>query len=95
MSVQQPDLALPAEAPRRGMMSERAMINLLRLALLAALLAFWQFASGPLIPAFFVSSPSAIFARLSTWLMNGQLFFHMGITAAEAALGFLSHHDLR
>jgi NitT/TauT family transport system permease protein len=89
MSVQQPDLALPAEAPRRGMMSERAMINLLRLALLAALLAFWQFASGPLIPAFFVSSPSAIFARLSTWLMNGQLFFHMGITAAEAALGFL------
>jgi NitT/TauT family transport system permease protein len=83
-------MVVPNDAPRRyGALSERTLINLLRLVLLVAILAFWQFASGTLIPSFFVSSPTAILARLSTWLMNGQLFFHMGITAAEAALGFL------
>jgi NitT/TauT family transport system permease protein len=89
MSAQQPDIVLADAAPRRRMLSERVIINLLRLALLAMLLGFWQFASGPLIPAFFVSSPTAILSRLWTWIMNGQLFFHMSITATEAALGFL------
>jgi NitT/TauT family transport system permease protein len=89
VSAQQPDIVLADAAPRRRMLSERVIINLLRLALLAMLLGFWQFASGPLIPAFFVSSPTAILSRLWTWIMNGQLFFHMSITATEAALGFL------
>lgn len=90
MSAQQPAIVLAdAAAPRRRMLSERAIINLLRLALLTSLLAFWQFASGPLIPPFFVSSPSAILSRLWAWIVNGQLFFHMSITATEAALGFL------
>jgi NitT/TauT family transport system permease protein len=90
MSVQQSGLILqPERVRRKGLLSEQAAINLLRLALLAALLGFWQFASGPLIPPFFVSSPSAIVTRLAGWIMNGQLFFHMGITAAEASLGFL------
>jgi NitT/TauT family transport system permease protein len=89
MSAQQSDIVLPRATVRRRLLSEQTLINLLRFALLAALLGFWQFASGPLIPPFFVSSPSAILARLSTWIANGQLFFHMGITAAEAALGFL------
>jgi NitT/TauT family transport system permease protein len=89
MSAQQPDIVLADAAPRRRMLSEQVIINLLRLALLAMLLGFWQFASGPLIPAFFVSSPTAILSRLWTWIMNGQLFFHMSITATEAALGFL------
>jgi NitT/TauT family transport system permease protein len=89
MSAQQPDLVLADTTPRRRMLSERTIINLLRLAILAALLGSWQFASGPLIPAFFVSSPTAILSRLWTWIANGQLFFHMSITATEAALGFL------
>jgi NitT/TauT family transport system permease protein len=90
MSVQQSGLVLPqGKLPRPGVLSEKILINLLRFALLVALLGFWQFASGPLIAPFFVSSPSAIVTRLSTWIMNGQLFFHMGITAAEAALGFM------
>ena len=89
MATQQPDIVLADTTPRRRMLSERTVINLLRLAILAALLGFWQVASGPLIPAFFVSSPSAILSRLWTWIMNGQLFFHMSITATEAALGFL------
>lgn len=89
MATQQPDIILADTTPRRRMQSEQTIINLLRLGILAALLGFWQFASGPLIPPFFVSSPSAILSRLWTWIMNGQLFFHMSITATEAALGFL------
>src|SRR5262249_33573018 len=45
--------------------------------------------SGPLIPTFFISKPSAIFGVLSEWVRDGSLFFHAAITATEAFAGFL------
>ena len=62
---------------------------LYRLLLFIAILALWQLASGPLIPEFFISKPSAIAASLWQKVMRGNLFFHIGITAAEAFIGFL------
>lgn len=78
--------AAPTPAWRK--LPEALRVNFLRLLLLVIFLGFWEYASGPLIALFFVSSPSKILARLWGWISGGQLFFHMGITAAEAALGF-------
>jgi len=62
---------------------------LYRLLLFIAILGVWQLASGTLIPEFFISKPSAIAASLWQKVARGNLFFHVGITAAEAFIGFL------
>lgn len=62
---------------------------LLRLAILVGFLALWEIASGWLIPVFFISRPGDVFQVLVRWIGNGDLFYHAGITAAEAFLGFL------
>jgi NitT/TauT family transport system permease protein len=51
-------------------------------------LSFWQWASGRLIDPFFISSPSMVFGKLYTWLMNGELFNHLSITLYATAIGF-------
>jgi NitT/TauT family transport system permease protein len=79
----------PARSLRRKKFREAVRLNLLRAAMLVAFVAFWQYASGRLVAEFFVSSPSRIAFRLWKWLQGGDLFFHMGITAAEALLGFV------
>jgi NitT/TauT family transport system permease protein len=61
---------------------------LYRLALAASIIVTWQLISGPLVPEFFISKPSAILAALRQQVLTGNLFFHMGITAAEASVGF-------
>jgi NitT/TauT family transport system permease protein len=60
-----------------------------RLLLFVAILTVWQLASGPLIPEFFISKPSAIASSLWQKVTRGNLFFHIGITAAEAFIGFM------
>jgi NitT/TauT family transport system permease protein len=60
-----------------------------RLAILAVLLALWQFASGRLINPLFISSPTRIAATFWTWLIDGTLVYHAAITAAEAFAGFI------
>lgn len=64
-------------------------MGLYRLILLVVILVGWQLASGPLIPEFFISKPSAIFASLYRQVTTGNLFFHVGITATEAFVGFV------
>jgi NitT/TauT family transport system permease protein len=61
----------------------------LRLLLLAAILGFWEFASGRLISPFFVSRPSAIAEKFFIMVKTGTLLHHMAITASEAITGFL------
>ncbi len=61
----------------------------LRVGLLTAILALWEGASGRVVPEFFISRPSAILRKLSGWVMDGSFFYHAGITASEALLGFL------
>jgi NitT/TauT family transport system permease protein len=62
---------------------------LYRLVLAAAIVTAWQLASGPVVPEFFISKPSAILNALRQQVITGNLFFHMGITATEALAGFV------
>ncbi|MBN9889291.1 ABC transporter permease [Salipiger abyssi] len=62
---------------------------LARLAILAGILGFWEFASGRLIEPYLISKPSLIFTTFWNWVMDGRIFFHAGITAMEAVAGFL------
>src|SRR5882757_7239551 len=66
-----------------------ARLNLMRLALLGAILIVWQLASGVVVSEFFISKPSAIAKALVSLVTDGNLFFHMGITATEAFAGFI------
>lgn len=64
-------------------------LQLARLGILLAILAIWELASGRLIPAYLISSPSKVAATFTDWVMDGRLFYHAGITALEAVLGFI------
>ena len=81
---------LEARPPSQGtVLGSRTRINVIRLAILVAFLLLWEYASGRLIAPFFVSSPSAVAARLWVWISNGQLFYHASFTAFQAASGFV------
>lgn len=60
-----------------------------RIVLLAAILGAWEFASGRFVPVFFASKPSLIALALWDLAKDGGLFYHMGITALEALMGFV------
>lgn len=51
--------------------------------------AFWEFASGRLIDPFFVSSPTAVFARLGSWISRGMLWHHAAYTFTAMGVGFV------
>lgn len=59
-----------------------------RLAILIVLLSCWEYASGSLVPAYLISTPSKIAVTFWAWMIDGRLFFHAGITAVEAFAGF-------
>lgn len=60
-----------------------------RLLILAAFLAFWEFASDRLISKFWVSSPSRIFELLVSWIADGSLWLHLEATLFAMVLGYL------
>ncbi|MCW5730337.1 MAG: ABC transporter permease [Alphaproteobacteria bacterium] len=64
-------------------------IAALRLLVLVLLLGIWEFASGRLVSAFFISKPSSIGAKFWSILIDGTLLRNMGITASEAVTGFI------
>lgn len=70
-------------------LTSRPVIYFSRLALLAAILGLWEYASGRWISPFFISRPTDIFERLREWILDGTLYHHGIITATEAVLGFL------
>lgn len=59
-----------------------------RVAIFAVILLSWQFASGPLVDPFFVSSPSEIGGRFVELVASGRLFAHGWITVVETLAGF-------
>lgn len=89
------DLAVEAQliedelssARRRGR-EELLRVNLLRLLLLAAFLALWEFASGRLLDPFFFSSPLAILAALDRHVLGGDLLWHLQITVYQSVSGY-------
>src|SRR5215813_12586828 len=60
-----------------------------RLLIVVAGLSFWQFASGRLIKAFWISSPSDIWKQLADWIVTGDLWINLEVTLTETVLGFL------
>jgi NitT/TauT family transport system permease protein len=59
-----------------------------RLAIIGSLLAAWELASGPLLPKFWFSSPSAVVAMLSKWIADGSLWRHLEATLLAMGVGY-------
>jgi NitT/TauT family transport system permease protein len=59
-----------------------------QIAIVVTLLAIWEFGSGHFLPRMWVSSPSAIFARLFGWFANGSIWVHLVATVSAAAIGY-------
>jgi NitT/TauT family transport system permease protein len=64
-------------------------IWLYRTLFVVLMLTMWQAASGPVLDPFWVSSPSAVFQTLMTWMLSGQLEYHLMVTFKETFAGFL------
>lgn len=60
-----------------------------RLALTVVLLAAWQLVSGRLVPAYYVSSPTQIAARLGHLIATGSVWHDFDATAEEFVLGYV------
>jgi len=72
-----------------GFVARPLGVAVIRGAVLVALLVGWQWASGTVIPKFWISSPSAIAATLGRWIADYSLFGHVGATLTEMALGYV------
>lgn len=59
-----------------------------RIMVFALLLLGWQFASGTLVPAFWISDPVRILGRLWTWAVSGSLWPHIYATIVTTSLGY-------
>jgi NitT/TauT family transport system permease protein len=79
--------AAPPGLPRPGI--EWLQIFGWRLLIVVAGLSFWQFASGRLIKAFWISSPSDIWKQLVDWIVTGDLWIHLEVTLTETVMGFV------
>ncbi len=66
---------------------ESLRLPFLRLITLAVIIVIWEGISGTLIDPFWISKPSAVFGHLYHSIVSGVLFYHLGITLFEAALG--------
>ncbi len=73
----------------RGFVARPLGMALIRSAMLVALLVGWEWASGNIIPKFWISSPSAIVAILGRWIADLSLFDHVGATLTEMGLGYV------
>ncbi len=69
--------------------ARRRLILVGRILVGIAIVAFWEYSSGRLIDKLFVSSPSAVSARLWKWLLDGSLWNHLSITLYATTLGFI------
>ncbi|MGE0151429.1 MAG: ABC transporter permease [Reyranellaceae bacterium] len=78
-------------SPRSGRSSRRrrSLENLAwQIALIGAILLFWEYASGRWVPTLLVSKPSEIGATISRWISDGTFATHLWVTIQATALGF-------
>jgi NitT/TauT family transport system permease protein len=78
-----------AENAKRGRLRRQLRIGGLQLALLAALLVGWQFASGRLIDALFLSDPVSVARAFIRIVLDGTLWWHLEVTLIEMTLGYI------
>lgn len=74
---------------RRSERRRARSIIALRVVVVLAFLVGWQFASGRLMDAFFISSPVAIAQALWRAIAEGRLLWHAQITVIEAVSGYV------
>lgn len=74
---------------RTGRAGQLAGRVLLQIAIFAAFLGIWQYASGRWVDELFVSSPLAVGERIIEWIGDGTLFDNAIYTFRAAVLGFV------
>jgi NitT/TauT family transport system permease protein len=74
---------------RDSISDSRIAVALLRLVLLAAVLAAWQWLSTALDLKFFISQPTIIWDQLVDWVQTGYLWDNLGVTMQATFYGFL------
>ena len=84
--------SVPAQLDRKGdglsAVGTPAMIAL-QFVFGVFLLLIWQVVSGNLVDPFFISSPTAVIARLWTWTRDGSILIHIWATVYATFLGFI------
>jgi NitT/TauT family transport system permease protein len=78
----------PALARRRRFVSDRMLLLVGRIALVAALLALWQFLDGRVLPDFVISSPTQVAARLVDDLSQPAIWNDIAVTSEELVMGY-------
>jgi NitT/TauT family transport system permease protein len=81
------------EAERREIEAQGQRSSILlycgRALLLLCIIAFWEYAGTYLVDPFWISTPSAVAARLVEWANSGNLLRHVMFTIGEAVAGFV------
>jgi NitT/TauT family transport system permease protein len=52
------------------------------------IVAVWQLVSGPIINAYYLSTPSAVFGQIAGWIADGTLWPHLAATLITTLVGF-------
>lgn len=69
-------------------MSHGSKVRIARFALLFIFFASWEFASGRLFSAFWLSKPSLIAVYIWNWVVYGDFFHHLQFTLGSMLFGF-------
>ena len=59
-----------------------------QLLVLLAIVALWQLLSGPVINAYYVSTPKAVLSQIASWIADGSLWQHLAATLITTLVGF-------
>jgi NitT/TauT family transport system permease protein len=75
-------------AIRRDKIKDQVRLTAIRVVIVIAFLATWQFASGRWFPVFIISSPELVWDRLRDWVSDATLFSNLAYTMKACLLGF-------
>jgi NitT/TauT family transport system permease protein len=83
-------IQVPGKAKRpHGAWRHRALVIGLRVAVIVLVIAFWQYASGRLVPDYAISSPTEVVTSLRHYLGSSAGWLDIKTTSEEIGLGFL------
>lgn len=85
MSIETLDVEGRSES--RPLLSYHGRVALARIVLVAVIFGVWEFASGRLFSAFWVSKPSLIAAYIWKWVVAGDFFYQMSFTFGAMLAG--------
>ena len=88
MSGETVDLPMSKQSRRSGL-SYSSKIALARLGLVVIVFGFWEFASGNLFSAFWISKPSLIAVYIWKWVVFGDFFYQLSFTFGSMLAGFM------